>query len=990
MAPAAIIATGDVDPATAPDTWTTSTWANIGLTGVGSVTVDNDSDLFSGNAYLGVNSGSTGVVTVSGAGSTWTNSQYIYVGAGGDGTLEITNGGVVGTKHTRMAYYGGSTGLVTVSGPGSTLTNSSNLYIGRIGDGTLNITDDGLVEVSADTHVVVNAGSGGAINFSKGTLTTDGFLGAADDLSGEGTINTHGLVSNVDLIFDATHDLTQILTLNGSGLNITVNLDVDGSGSMGAGYTGNGSMHISDSLAVQSTQGYIGYYSGSIGVVTVSGAGATWANSHDLNVGLSGAGTLEITNGGTVSNVDGDIGYSPGSTGAVTVSGAGATWTNSRDLNVGMFGDGTLEITNGGAVSNRMSNIGQGNDSTGAVTVTGVEATWTNSENLYVGRGGFGTLDIINGGGVSSTDGYIGSYSGSTGAVTVQDAGSYWTNSDSLYIGGSNASSGGTGELTVGNGGTVSVAGTLKLWSGGTLNIHGGSVSTGTLEMDGGTVNFTAGSLSCTESLLVDPGEFLGPDLTLEMPMSLSVGGTTTVGGAATLTLNGGSLSTGSLVRYGVLAFNSGTFNLTDDNLTIGAGGLFGQTIEVPGGKTINVTNTAAVSPTGHLLVTGGNFGAGDLVNTGLVELDRATARIGGTALTNQGVLTGGGRIGAVLNNTVAGHVQIGAGRRMIFTSAGNSNAGTIDVIGGEAQFIGDLANEASTGLITGRDATLRFTGGLSNAGSVALSFGTSDVFGDISNEATGRIVLSGGGNATFYDGVVNNGEVQVSAGSTAVYFGDVTGSGTFSGTGTNYFEGDFHPGSSPAEVSFGGDVVFGPLAGLQMELGGMVGGDEYDQLNVAGDLTLGGTLQVVLIDGFAPGVGDTFDILDFDDLNGTEFGEIELPELVGRKAWDTSNLYTTGLLVVAAMMEGDTDGDWDVDVTDYAAFVGAFGGDGDWRTDFNADGRVDLTDFVMLRANFGFGVPVSAPEYGTTVPEPATLSLLALGGLVVLRRRKK
>ena len=47
--------------------------------------------------------------------------------------------------------------------------------------------------------------------------------------------------------------------------------------------------------------GYIGYSSGSVGVVSVDGFGSTWNNSNNLYVGYSGSGTLSITNGGSVS-----------------------------------------------------------------------------------------------------------------------------------------------------------------------------------------------------------------------------------------------------------------------------------------------------------------------------------------------------------------------------------------------------------------------------------------------------------------------------------------------------------------------------------------------------------------------------------------------------------------------------------------------------------------------------------------------------------------
>ena len=87
----------------------------------------------------------------------------------------------------------------------------------------------------------------------------------------------------------------------------------------------------------------------------------------------------------------------------------------------------------------------------------------------------------------------------------------------------------------------------------------------------------------------------------------------------------------------------------------------------------------------------------------------------------------------------------------------------------------------------------------------------------------------------------------------------------------------------------------------------------------------------------------------------------------------------------------GDTDGDHDVDVIDYGNMVAQLGGaPGVKSADFNGDNFVDLEDFAILRGNFGFGVE-SAPdaEFGAITPEPTTLGMLALGGLVVLRRRR-
>jgi len=62
-------------------------------------------------------------------------------------------------------------------------------------------------------------------------------------------------------------------------------------------------------------------------------------------------------------------------------------------------------------------------------------------------------------------------------------------------------------------------------------------------------------------------------------------------------------------------------------------------------------------------------------------------------------------------------------------------------------------------------------------------------------------------------------------------------------------------------------------------------------------------------------------------------------------------------------------------------------GGGGGVQGDVNGDGKVDLTDFGILKANFGKSAATGAP-----VPEPSTglLALLGLGGLVAILRKRR
>jgi large repetitive protein len=339
---AAISWTGNVDP-TDPSTWTGSTTGYVGNTADGTLTVDLDSDLNSHNGYIGYNSGVTGAVTVTGAGSKWTNLGYLYIGQYGNGTLDITGGGAVSKSFGRIGNSSGSTGVVTVDGTGSTW-NNHDLYIGVSGNGMLNISGGGAVSMDSGTYVAQNAGSTGTIHFGSGggTLTTRSLLASPTQLTGAGTINTRGLVSDIDLVFDATHGLSQMLTLNSQpDQNITVNLDMASApisnGYLGVGYKANASLTICDGIAVNSQSGYIGYSTGSTGVVTVDGTGSKWTNSSGLYISPDGNGTLNISNGGAVS---------------------------SSSLYVGSSGNGTLNVT-GGAVSNSYCYIGDSSGSTG-------------------------------------------------------------------------------------------------------------------------------------------------------------------------------------------------------------------------------------------------------------------------------------------------------------------------------------------------------------------------------------------------------------------------------------------------------------------------------------------------------------------------------------------------------------------------------------------------------------------------------------------------
>lgn len=87
----------------------------------------------------------------------------------------------------------------------------------------------------------------------------------------------------------------------------------------------------------------------------------------------------------------------------------------------------------------------------------------------------------------------------------------------------------------------------------------------------------------------------------------------------------------------------------------------------------------------------------------------------------------------------------------------------------------------------------------------------------------------------------------------------------------------------------------------------------------------------------------------------------------------------------------GDANLDHQVSLADYNVLASHFGVTGSWKWqdgDFNGDGKVSFADYQLLEAGFGFGGATGTLP-GAPVPEPVTASLLVLGSLALVRRRR-
>lgn len=430
--------------------------------------------------------------------------------------------------------------------------------------------------------------------------------------------------------------------------------------------------------------------------------------------------------------------------------------------------------------------------------------------------------------------------------------------------------------------------------------------------------------------------------------------------------------------------------------------------IDVRPGALLFVPANLALTSAGPLMGGGGVDVDGNLS----VGLSTASAFTGDLWLRDSSVLVFFGT-GAITPNRLDtlynAEVRLGAGQR--FEAGWIENFGKIEALG-NPNVLGGVAevecrdggfNANGTGLIIGHDAVFRFGTGLSNDGAIALTGGVNDIFGDITNNRgpdwQSALVVTGGSRTTFYDDVTNNSQIVVrklgGVASTATFLGSYSGTGSTSGGGDIIFEGDLKPGNSPAAITLDNNVAFGPGTRLEIELGGVTPGSQYDQLLVAGELALGGTLDVDLVNlgagVFQPPLGSVFEIaMATAGINGS-FAAEQMPGLGPLLEMQLVKTANELFLAVVPELTGDYNANGVVDAADYVAWRNTVGQSGiGLPADGDGDGDVDTDDRVVWRAHFGQVTAVgTAVDDGAAhaIPEPTAVWLAVFGWMLIVVR---
>ncbi|MAE93033.1 MAG: hypothetical protein CL910_00090 [Deltaproteobacteria bacterium] len=108
---------------------------------------------------------------------------------------------------------------------------------------------------------------------------------------------------------------------------------------------------------------------------------------------------------------------------------------------------------------------------------------------------------------------------------------------------------------------------------------------------------------------------------------------------------------------------------------------------------------------------------------------------------------------------------------------------------------------------------------------------------------------------------------------------GVIRGTGTLNVANITFTNnGTISPGSSPGDLTVLGNLLQGASGILEFEIGGTTTGS-FDRLIMSsGTATLGGTLVLAFVGGFAPGLGDTFDLIVGNASGG--FGDVQITGL--------------------------------------------------------------------------------------------------------------
>lgn len=648
---------------------------------------------------------------------------------------------------------------------------------------------------------------------------------------------------------------------------------------------------------------------------TLLNAGAFDVNATTSHSGtLTHTGTLTIAAGQALTLGAGDVLNFDGG----TIAGAGTVTLNGATLN---FNGGTTTGTPP-LLINSLLNLGSSTGPASFVATGGTaRATGTLAPGQFLtvrgqNAGGHTTLTLPSGllnGGTLRLDSIEGGYTARVDAPagTLTNRGTIEIAAGSggaRSLGGTLANEGRidvdaearfNGVLT--HSGTLDITAKLILDPGQTFDFDGGTISgAGLLQLTSSTLTFDGGTTTGTPPLLVNS--------------ELAFGSST---GPARFVMSGGSGRASGTIAAGqemwVRGSNAGGH--TTVSLPSGLSNSGAIRLEsIDGGYTSNLSGD--LTNLGTLLINSGTGGSrvlsGNLVNQGAFEVNVSGSFTGRLVHTGsldiapgQALSLPAGQIFDLDGGTVTGAGQLTLNGSTLNFDGGSTTGTPILLVGSAlhfgsgtdpASFVmtgnGTVSGEVAAGQLlsvrgqnAGGHTTVTAAAGFRNSGVTRLESiegGYTANFtvtgGELTNTATGvlEVRLGAGGARTLTASVVNEGTLVIDAPATASSLTTAPGStlrgnGTLTlGSGALANAGGIAPGSSPGRFTLGAALTQQSTASLGIEVGGASPVTQYDQLALSQPATLDGALDVTLVGGFEPALGQTFDIVSFPSRTGT------------------------------------------------------------------------------------------------------------------------
>ena len=867
-------------------TWTltgANTYSGGTTVNGGTLVVANTSGSATGLGSVTLNGGTLTSTAGTILGSVNAGSGAHAIAPGGDGSAGILSTGGI-TLGSLSTFKVDLNGLTVGSGYDRLIVTGGTP---TLGNSTLSISTSGYMPGTGDRFFILDNQSANGISGTFNGLaqyavaTTIG--GKNFKISYTGDTSTNAIIGGNDVVLYEVsgNDNTRIL----------ITAAPDAITNSGNANSGTASTHAFGRVMLNSTQttgsytvgktgsDITGYTVGSAGDVAGStlasgsfaGDNQSASGTVTLNTSSAGskAGTVTITNNATDSSASG---YgSQDSNDVITVTG---TVVQNRPLTLSQttFHLGILRV--GQAISANVPTNFTINDSSGLDSNHG---TLLNPVSPVADTNGIS----VSGGSVALFDGAVGhtsdtrSLAGTFGGVARLASGTltfaYGSGSDAL-----------TGQ----NNSTLAVSYDASVFSGSSRWVGATGGSWGPMSS-----NTSWHDTSTASAINIAPG------------MDASYANTDTAvfdqnaGAAATITLGNANPSLANLnfnsttTSYTIAQAGTGTLTLKGPTATIA----LTSGVHVIAAPVVLASNTNIVvsRASDTLTVRGLISGAGTLTKTGDGNLTLGGAD---TLSTSGGVVLNGGTLaapygishsGAAITLTAPGTLMIGGRVSRAISGTGTVTA-TDDLLVGKSS----QAGQFNLGGVPG-------VGGTLNVGANAVVIMSSDkiILGGQTNLADGGSlttlngaqlgnassldatkVLTASGNVTVNGDFINNGVVHGPDGllQWLTFTQDVKGAG--STTGNIFYAGSYSPGNSPAAVSVE-NVSFGPTSVFIVEIGGPQAGSQHDQLNVSGQATLAGTLDVSQLNGYGLEPGQSYQLIagratgEFDQVVGLPSG---------------------------------------------------------------------------------------------------------------------